>query len=60
MQKSPAGNFFQNLIYEKVPSLRQKMMIFHKISRSGVYENVFRISENYSSDGIIAVQSIKK
>ena len=34
-------NFFQNLICEKVPSLSQKMMIYHKMPMSGVYENVF-------------------
>ena len=34
-------NFFQNLICEKVPSLSQKMMIYHKIPMSGAYKNVF-------------------
>ena len=33
--------FWKNLIFEKVPSLSQKMMICHKNSMSGVYENVF-------------------
>ena len=36
------------LICEKMPCLSQKMMINHKMSMSGVYENVFQISENYS------------
>ena len=40
-------NFFQNLICEKVPSFSQKMMIYHKMPMSGVYENVFETSENY-------------
>ena len=36
-------NFFfeKKLICEKVPSLSQKMMIYHKMSMYGVYENVF-------------------
>ena len=34
-------NFFQNLICEKVPSFSQKMMIYHKMPMSGVYENIF-------------------
>ena len=38
-------NFFQNLICEKVPSFSQKMMIYHKMPMSGVYENVFQTSE---------------
>ena len=33
--------FFQNLICEKVTSLSQKMMIYHKMAMSGVYENIF-------------------
>ena len=33
--------FEKKLICEKVPSLSQKMMIYHKNSMSGVYENVF-------------------
>ena len=33
--------FEKKLICEKVPSLSQKMMIYHKMSMSGVYENVF-------------------
>ena len=40
--------FLKKLICEKVPSLSQKMMIYHKMSKSGVYENVFQTSENYS------------
>ena len=40
--------FLKKPICEKVPCLRQKMMIYHKMSMSGVYENVFQISENYS------------
>ena len=28
-------------------NVSQKMMIYHKMSMSGVYENVFQTSENY-------------
>ena len=35
-------NFFlKKLFCEKVPSLNPKMMIYQKMSMSGVYENVF-------------------
>ena len=40
--------FWKKLICEKVLRLSQKMMIYHKISMSGVYKNVFQTSENYS------------
>ena len=46
-QKSSQKNFdikkyfWKKLICEKAPSLSQKMMIYHKMSMSGVYENVF-------------------
>ena len=33
--------FGKNLICEKLPCVSQKMMICHKTSMSGVYENVF-------------------
>ena len=36
------------------------MIICHKMSLSGVYENIFEASEINSYDGIIEVQSIKK
>ena len=39
--------FEKKLICEKLPSTRQKMMICHKTSMSGVYENVFLTSKNY-------------
>ena len=39
------GNFFQNLICEKIPCSSQKMMTFRKKYMSGVYENVFEKSE---------------
>ena len=34
-------NFSKKLICEKVRSLSQKMMIYHKMGMSGVYENIF-------------------
>ena len=37
--------FWKKLIFEKIPSLSQKMIICHKMSMSGVYENVFEASE---------------
>ena len=37
--------FWKKLICEKIPSLSQKMIICHKMSLSGVYENVFEASE---------------
>ena len=37
--------FWKKLICEKTPSLSKKMMIYHKMPMSGVYENVFQISE---------------
>ena len=40
--------FEKKLICEKVTSFRQKMTIYHKISMSWVYENVFQTPENYS------------
>ena len=45
--KKTGKNFFlkKNLICVNVS---QKMMIYHKMSMSGVYENVFQTSENYS------------
>ena len=48
-KKSEKKFFFEKtLICEKVPSFSQKMIIYHKMSKSGVYENVFQTSENYS------------
>ena len=40
--------FWKKLICEKVTSFRQKMTIYHKMSMSWVYENVFQTPENYS------------
>ena len=42
-EKKPKKKFFfeKKLICEKSPSLRQKMMIYHKMYMSWVYENVF-------------------
>ena len=37
--------FWKKLICEKTPSLSKKMMIYHKMPMSGVYENVFQTSE---------------
>ena len=37
--------FWKKLICKKTPSLSQKMMIYHKIPISGVYENVFETSQ---------------
>ena len=35
----------KKLICKKTPSFSQKMMIYHKMPMSGVYENVFQTSE---------------
>ena len=43
--------FLKKPICEKVPCLRQKMMIYHKMSMSGVYENVFLTSFYDLKDG---------
>ena len=49
LKKNQQKNFFEkNIICEKIAWLCQKMMIYHKMSLSGVYENVFETSENYS------------
>ena len=41
-KKNNEKNFFlKKLFCEKVPSLNPKMMIYQKMSMSGVYENVF-------------------
>ena len=37
--------FWKKLICKKTPSLSQKLMIYHKIPISGVYENVFETSQ---------------
>ena len=42
---------------EKLHSLSPKMMIYHKMSVSGVYNNVFQTTKNYSSDAKFAFQS---
>ena len=49
-KKKSEKNFFfwKKLICEKVTSFRQKMTIYHKMSMSWVYENVFQTPENYS------------
>ena len=47
-KKSEKIFFEKTLICEKVPSFCRKMIIYHKISMSGVYKNVFETSENYS------------
>ena len=38
--------FLKKLFCEKVPSLNTKMMIYQKMSMSGVYKNVKGFSEN--------------
>ena len=46
-EKKSEKNFFffwKKLICEKVPRFSQKMMKYHKMSMSGVYENVFQTS----------------
>ena len=41
-KKNEKKNFFwKKLICEKLPKVSQKMMIYHKMYMSWVYENVF-------------------
>ena len=42
LEKKWKKNFFwKKLIFEKTPSLSEKMMLYHKMAMSGVYEKVF-------------------
>ena len=49
-EKNRKKKFFENCFEKKLICVKvsQKMMLYHKMSMSRVYENVFQTSENYS------------